>query len=215
MTGFAPLDLAMEIPVGEITTIFGESGTGKTTFILQMAALGAASGLKPLIAYCDGPFPSERLLQILVSRGMPRNVLDSLVIIEVKSFEDQERVVDVLDDLVDGGGRAVFFDSITGLYRAELQNGELNNVKLNKSLNRQLATLLCAAKKRGIAIVVTSQVRASMNGGIEPVAYKILNYWSKVMIRMEKMPSGVRRMVFIKPERQQSLIFTLSELGIT
>ncbi|RLE50723.1 MAG: hypothetical protein DRJ31_00060 [Candidatus Methanomethylicota archaeon] len=217
VTGIERFDEAIKIPIGEITTVFGESGSGKTNFVLQVLIQSVLNGFKPIVVYCDGVFPATRLLQMVMERGIFRGILEHLTVVEPKSFEEQDSLVDLLKEMVSSENGLVVFDSITKLYRAELKEDEKKNAKLNQMLNRQLATLLSLAKEKSVAVVVTSQVRAILDkkGEIEPVANKLLTYWSKLVIKLEKLPSGIRKMVFIKPSDLPSILFKIEMAGIT
>ena len=46
-TGIEFFDKLLNIPIGEITTVFGESGTGKTNLALQVVFQNVLNGFKP------------------------------------------------------------------------------------------------------------------------------------------------------------------------
>jgi DNA repair protein RadB len=62
------------------------------------------------------------------------------------------------------------------------------NFALNRELNRQLAVLLGLAKKHGIAILITNQVRDVLVEGveeIEPVGKRVLEHWTTLSLLLE------------------------------
>jgi len=106
----------------------------------------------------------------------------------------QGYLIDHLHEYLTGRVALIIFDTITSLYRIELGNRK-ETFTLNRELNRQLAFIADAVKNSNAAALITSQVRQQLSlniesDGVEPVATRVLNYWSDVVIHLDKTSSG-------------------------
>ncbi|MEM2915093.1 MAG: hypothetical protein QXH91_06825, partial [Candidatus Bathyarchaeia archaeon] len=106
-------------------------------------------------------------------------------------------VVDNLEKYVGKKFGLIIFDTITSLYRSELDlDNKKETFRLNRELNRQVATLAQLAKSLEISILLTSQVSGVFEFGeadVKPVAKRVLKYWSNAVISLARM--GQRNMV--------------------
>lgn len=136
-------------------------------------------------------------------------------IVEVKSFEEQDSVVDLLETSLPPGASLLALDSATGMYRAQL--GEYDeNILANKILNRQLAVLKDLARRRGLRVLITSEVRDVPDGsGAVPVASAILTYWSDRVIKLERIHGEVRKASLIKPPPRREALIMLTSRGFS
>ena len=82
----------------------------------------------------------------------------------------------------------IIIDTLTSLYRVELNDIEKTYIA-NRELNRQLAVLTQIAMTCEVTVLVNSQVRSvpfKADFKIKPVATRVLNYWSDIIINMKK-----------------------------
>jgi len=82
----------------------------------------------------------------------------------------------------------IVVDTFTSLYRAEFGEDSKERFALNRELNRQLACLAQIAKTHKKAVLITSQVRSVLTEAkidLEPVATRVLKFWSDVVIRLK------------------------------
>ncbi|MBS7644796.1 MAG: ATPase domain-containing protein [Candidatus Bathyarchaeia archaeon] len=184
-TGCDKLDslLGGGIPVGVITLIYGEASTGKTTLSLGVSIEASRRGFKVIYVDSDSSLTPTRLGWIL--KGLTREELEELGILFFKplDFYEQRELIEGLEAYLRGDHRLIVVDSITNLYRAAL--AEKGAFKLNRELGRQLAYLAELAAKKDLAILCTAQVHSKpMQGIIEPVARRVLTYWSKAILRL-------------------------------
>ncbi|MEM3627038.1 MAG: ATPase domain-containing protein [Candidatus Bathyarchaeia archaeon] len=221
-TGCGILDKILEggIPSESVSLIYGEAETGKTTLSMQCAANCALQGYKTLFIDCDGTFTSRRLSQI--ASGRVKEAAELIILMKPSNFREQTIVMERLADYVTKNFRLIVIDTITSLYSAEVAELPNKTFGLNRELNRQMALLAQMAKMRKLAIIVTSQVRSAFNEAyvsIEPVATRILKFWSDIIIAMRPTEhSGVIKAVLEKnPKRSPPVTcyLRIEEKGIS
>jgi DNA repair protein RadB len=198
-TGCEPIDSLLEggIEKGIITNVFGESGTGKTNFAVQVAAVVAGKGEN--VAYIDteGGFSPERFSQVA-----GEDALDNIFLQDPLDFDQQEQAVEDLVGLVEEKEiKLVVVDSAVSLYRLQV-NGD-NASEINQRLSQQLSDLSRIARKHNIPIVITNQVYTSFDDkNLELVGRDVPRYWSKCLLKLSQSDSSVRQ---LKIEKHRSL----------
>lgn len=194
-TGCPALDDLMGggYPVGHLSLIYGEASSGKTTLALMASAERARRGLKVLYVDSDGRFSCERFLQVAGDPGS----LEMVLVSSPSSFWDQGALILGLEAFLMAGAGLVVVDSITALYRLALGSGG-DAIALNKGLSKQLAYLRGLSRRRGLPILITSQVRWSGGDSAEPVAKRILEYWSDAIIALRRSQGGLREVSIIR-----------------
>jgi DNA repair protein RadB len=217
-TGCAPLDeiLGGGFRFGDVSLVYGEASTGKTT--LALSALNRHLRDDPWAkAYyidSDGKLSTRRLTQIAGDSSL----LERLLIWRPETFHQQNRIIESLPDMLPNGNIPVAIDSITGPYRL-LAGDSDRTFTVNKELNRQLGFLSETAKTRGAAVLVTGQVHSILDADppqVEPVAQRLLRYWSDAILRLETTSiQGVRQAVLEKPgDEPRACRFRLGESGL-
>lgn len=112
------------------------------------------------------------------------DTLQRMLILRPSSFSEQTYVVESLERYISRGVVLVVLDSVTRLYRAELSE-TMDSFGVNRELNRQMAYLSKTAKNLDLSVLTISQVRAFDRRGLEPVAGRVLRFWSSIVVRME------------------------------
>ena len=174
------------LPINGVSLVYGEAEMGKTSLVMQCAVSSARMGYKTLFIDSDGMFSSRRLSQIAYSDF--KEVSPFIVLVRPATFKEQALAIDQLDDYITKKVRLVVVDTITSLYRVELGEPK-ENFALNRELNRQVACLAQIAKTHGVATLITSQVRSVFAEGgesVEPVATRVLKFWSDVVVELKK-----------------------------
>ncbi|MGC8850411.1 MAG: AAA family ATPase [Candidatus Bathyarchaeia archaeon] len=185
-TGCYKLDSLLEggIPLGVITLIYGEASTGKTTLSLGASIEVSRRGFKVIYVDSDSSLTPTRLSWIF--KELTREELEELGILFFRplDFYEQRELIEGLEAYIRENHRLIVVDSITNLYRAALT--EKGAFKLNRELGRQLAYLAELAAKKDLAILCTAQVHSKpIQGIVEPVAKRVLTYWSKAILRLK------------------------------
>lgn len=174
------------VPRGYATLIYGPFKTGKTTLVMQCAVACAMEGMKTLFIDADNSFSPTRLSQIA---GYNFNSVAPLIILfKPRSFREQNTIIENLEKLISKKVALIVVDTVTSLYRVEL-GGIEKTFALNRILNRQLAYLVKIAKDSHAGLLLTSQVHSVLGkegvGRIEPVAERVLKFWSQNILRLE------------------------------
>ena len=200
---------------GEVNLIYGEATTGKTTLALTTAFNYLKSSKASNVYYIDSDnkLNTERLVNIAEPRGL--ELLRNIKTYTPSDFGEQEQIIENLPNLEPDD--LVILDSVTGLYRVETGD-EDQTYRTNKELNRQLGYITEITRRKGVAMILTGQVRSVLDTNqVEPVAPRLLSYWSSVILKLEKMAAtGLRQITLEKPERTSgAIVLRFGEHGFT
>jgi len=224
-TGCASIDrlIGGGFPRGLLSLVYGEAETGKTCLAMQCAVECARKGLKTLYVDADGTLSVTRLSQVA---GVDLDRVSPLIIVFTpEDFQNLILLVERLERYVAGNTVLAVVDTVTSLYRVELAQGD-EVFTLNRELNRMLAYLCQLAKTRGLALLLTSQVRSVIDstpssyvGEIEPVANRVLTYWSSLILRLKPTArSSVKECVLehgiSKEKADKRCFYSLSDKGV-
>jgi RecA/RadA recombinase len=175
---------------GEVTLVYGEAATGKTTTIIQTAVAAAKMGLKTLYVDSDHSFTQQRFQQI--SGAKSQDVSQLIMLFLPETFSEQRQVVESLESYVTPSLGLVVIDSVSSLYRAAFSTSE-SVFSLNRDLSRQVAYLDGLASSHGLACILSSQVHARLTpptGDIEPVARRTLFHFPRTILRLRNTPKS-------------------------
>ncbi len=205
-SGVSLLDRIMNggLFTGLFTHVYGEAAGGKTTLALQFVNAVYKFDYRTIYINAETTSPVERLKQIT---GYSFTDLEAMVKILVpRGFNEQGALIDDLDLYIRDDTKLVVIDTLTKLYRLELED-KATNYSNHRELNRQAGILKGLARKHDIAVLVLNQVRARMKdtGDFEPVAKNILDYWSDYSVKMRVgKEQGARIIKRIRPEGEPS-----------
>lgn len=213
-TGSDPLDSFLKggLEKGLITNVFGESGSGKTNFCVQVAAEVADSGEKVVYIDTEKGFSPERFRQIAGDEA-----LENVVLNEPVDFEQQEEAINSLDEIAEENDPdAIIVDSMVSLYRLQAKGDQIQEV--NQKLSQQLSELSRLARKYNIPVLVTNQVYTSFDKDeIELVGRDVPRYWSKCLLKLSNSDQTVREVEIEKhrsmPEGK-SMKFQITDDGL-
>lgn len=198
-TGSEPLDdfLKGGVENGIITNVFGESGSGKTNFCVQIAGKIASEGENVIYVDTERGFSPERFAQIASEEA-----LDNVKLFEPVNFSQQENMIEEISQMLeekDAG--TVVVDSLVSLYRLEVNGDNVSDI--NNRLSDQLSQLSQIAREHDIPVIVTNQVYSNFDeNGIELVGRDVPRYWSKCLLQLSKEEKGVRK---IEIEKHRSM----------
>merc|ERR1719347_1190364 len=172
-TGSKELDKLLNggIETGSITELFGEFRTGKSQLCHTMAVtcqlpidMGGAEG-KCLYIDTEGTFRPERLLATAERYGLSGNdVLDNVATARAYNTDHQTQLlIQASAMMAESRYALIVIDSATALYRTDYSGrGELSARQMH--LARFLRMLLRLADEFGVAVMVTNQVVAQVDG---------------------------------------------------
>ncbi|KAJ2014716.1 recombinase rad51 [Coemansia sp. RSA 455] len=203
-TGSTELDKLLGgqgIETGSITELFGEFRTGKSQICHTLAvtcqldeASGGAMG-KCLFIDTEGTFRPERLVEIAERYGLnPEEVLGNVAYARAFNTDHQTALLNQACHLMtESRFSLLVVDSATSLYRTDYSGrGELSARQMH--LARFLRMLLRLADEFGIAVVITNQVVAQVDGGMamfaadpkKPIGGNIIAHASTTRLSLRK-----------------------------
>ena len=172
-TGSQELDklLGGGLETGSITEMFGEFRTGKTQLCHTLAVTcqlpveqGGGAG-KCLYIDTEGTFRPERLVSCAQRFGLnPDEVLDNVAYARAYNSDHQSALLTQASAMMSESIYSLLIvDSATSLYRTDFSGrGELSARQMH--LARFLRTLLRLADEFGVAVVISNQVVAQVDG---------------------------------------------------
>ena len=204
---------------GVITQIFGPPSSGKSNITLTLAVNVAKMNRKVIYIDTEGGISIDRIKQI--SGPDFSSVANNIIVFEPTNFQEQDDNLKAIEvwlrknhDDVD----LIVLDSAVALYRVD----DMKSSKLNKEMGKQMGILSKIARKYDIAVVLTNQIYNAFdeegNNDIRAVGGTILQYWSKVILQLERGDEVNKRVATLKrhrsiPEGKQA-IFTITSKGI-
>ncbi len=204
--------------LGDVTLVYGEAETGKTSLAIQCAVNAARMDYKTIFVDSDDTFSPVRLSQI--AEKDVDDVAPSIALVKPTTFQEQASAIDRLDEYLTKTVGLVIVDTVTSLYRMELGEPK-KTFTLNRELGRQMACLAQIAKTRKIVVLVNSQVRSVFLEGVvmvEPVATRVLKFWADIVLNLKHTgQSRTLKAVLEKhPDRKRTIsrYFTIGKTGI-
>ena len=179
---------------GIITQLYGESGTGKSNIVMQLAVQAVSRGLRVIFIDTEG-FSGERFKQIAGpgAEEMARKIM----IFEPMSLEQQAIAIRESSKIAGRDLGLVILDSATSLYRVLLEAED--NRTIRRTLTVQLAELQEIARRHRIPAVITNQVYTDIeNNVLRPLGGTGIEHMCKAIVFLEKRGEGLRRARLIK-----------------
>jgi DNA repair protein RadB len=204
---------------GTITQIFGPPSSGKSNIALTLAVNVARNNKKVVYIDTEGGISIDIIKQI--SGPDFSNVANKIIVFEPTNFLEQNenlRSIDIWLRKNHNDVDLIILDSAVALYRVD----DMKPSKLNKELGKQMGLLSKIARQYDVAVVVTNQIYSAIDedgkDDIKAVGGTILQYWSKVIIQLERGEETNQRIATLKrhrsiPEGKQA-IFSITSRGI-
>ncbi len=179
---------------GIITQLYGESGTGKSNIVMQLAVQAVARSLRVIFIDTEG-FSAERFKQIAGPGA--EEMAAKIMIFEPMSLEQQAIAIREASKIAGRDLGLVILDSATSLYRVLLEAED--NRSIRRTLTVQLSELQEIARRHRIPIVITNQVYTDIeNNMLRPLGGTGIEHICKAIIFLEKNGEGLRRARLMK-----------------
>lgn len=202
LTGSKDLDQFYEGYKKEITYVYGEHATGKTTLCLMAAYNTANKNKKVVYLDTENSFSIDRLSQLAGFNYI--NILDKILLLKINNFEEQCQKLEMTKNLVNID--LVIMDTIGSIYRKVLKDSP---TEINRKMDRQLKILAKISKKT--PVLMTNQVYHNIDTNqITPVGGEMIKKYCNKIILLEKDP---RKIILKKPEQKQ-MLFEIQNKGI-
>ncbi len=183
-----------------ITCVYGEAGTGKTTLCLLAAIEQAGSSKKVLFLDAEKNFSTERFEQLL--QGRDKKCIEEILLLKIKNFNLQHTQIKNLENIKNVS--LIIVDSITHYYRRLYRREpEVARAMLSKQLS-----VLNTISEKGIPIIITSQVYSDMKNEVVSLGRTLFDRLSERIIRLEKKP---RKIIVEKPARKEAYFEIVNE----
>ncbi|MGI0130635.1 MAG: DNA repair and recombination protein RadB [Thermoplasmata archaeon] len=198
-TGIASVDrlLGGGLETDSVTEIYGEGGSGKTLFCLDVGTRVAREGR--WVFYIDTEGVSVDRLRAIAGDGLEK-ILKRFLLSTPKNLEEQGRAVATACALAREGKRPVglvVVDSGTFYYRLSLSGSDEDDAR--QALSLELADLVVTALQAHVPVLLTNQVwRSLRDGTLEPLGGSFLNHAAKTILRFDRLPGARRRAVLLK-----------------
>lgn len=206
-TGFNEMDTMLEggYETGIVTTIYGPAASGKTNLCI-LAAANAARTKKVIYIDTENNFSIERLRQVAPDYT---TFLDNMLVLKPGSFAEQKNYVRQLSENFDERVGLIIVDTIVMLYRVE--RCKANSYDLHTELGLQVTFLGEIARKKNIAVIITSQVYTSLENETKMVGATLIGYASKCIIELQNF-SNFHRLIL---KKHRSLGMSMIDYRIT
>ena len=204
---------------GTITQIFGPPTSGKSNIALSLAVNVAKNNKKVIYIDTEGGISIDRIKQIAGPDFS--NVANNIIVFEPTSFTEQNdklKSIDVWLRRNHEDVELIILDSAVALYRVD----DMKSSKLNKELGKQMGLLSKIARQYDVAVIVTNQIYSAIdeegNSDVKAVGGTILQYWSKVIIQLERGDEIDQRVATLIRHRSmpegKKAIFSITSIGI-
>jgi DNA repair protein RadB len=205
---------------GTITQIFGPPSSGKSNITLTLAVNVARNNRKVIYMDTEGGISIDRVKQIAGADFS--KVANNIIVFEPTSFSEQNDNLKSIDFWLKKNHADVdliVLDSAVALYRVD----DMKSSRLNKELGKQMGILSKIARQYDVAVVVTNQIYSAIdeegNNDIKAIGGTILQYWSKVIIQLERGDETNQRIATLIRHRSipegKKAMFTISSNGIS
>jgi DNA repair protein RadB len=205
---------------GTITQIFGPPSSGKSNITLALAVNVARNNRKVIYMDTEGGISIDRVKQIAGSDFS--KAANNIIVFEPTSFSEQNDTLKSIDFWLKKNHADVdliVLDSAVALYRVD----DMKSSRLNKELGKQMGLLSKISRIYDVAVVVTNQIYSAIdeegNNDIKAVGGTILQYWSKVIIQLERGDETNQRIATLIRHRSipegKKAMFTISSMGIS
>jgi len=210
-TGLKELDkfLGGGIKEGLITSISGQSATGKTQLIFQICVNALHNGKEILFQDTIGEFRPERLVEMMQLQKINSSLLDK---IKVNRITNTAQQIDCLSKTSPERYSLIIVDSVTDLFSFEYSKKE-QSLEKYISFMKYMHNLSSIAIDGKIPIIITNMVR-TINKHEKENLEESISMYTHTKIKLSKNSNGYLCQV-ISPFVKKKFQYTITSSGLT
>jgi len=210
-TGLKELDqfLGGGIKEGLVTSISGQSATGKTQLTFQICLNALHSGKDILFQDTTGEFRPERLVEMMQLRKINPSLLDKIKVSRITNTAQQ---IQCFSKIPLKSYSLIIVDSITDLFSFEYSKKE-QSLEKHISFMKYMHNLSSIAIDGKIPIIVTNIVR-TINKHEKENLEESISMYTHTKIKLSKNGNGYLCQV-ISPFVNKKFRYTITSSGLT
>jgi len=210
-TGLKKLDkfLSGGIPDNVIVDIFGENGTGKTLFLLQLSINSIKNGGNVLYFDTTGGFRPERIVEIQKELKIEINLLEKITVSRITNTSEQ---IKSITNLEQSDFSLIVIDNITDLFSYEYQKDE-SIFEKNLLFMKYMHELSKLAITKKIPIIITNMIRIANDTEIENMQNAIDPY-THIKIHLFKKLSKFNGQIYWALKKE-NFSYSINKIGLS
>jgi len=210
-TGLNELDqfLGGGIKEGLVTSISGQSATGKTQLVFQICLNALHSGKDILFQDTTGGFRPERLVEMMQLQKINPSLLDKIKVSRITNTAQQ---IQCFSKIPLKSYSLIIVDSVTDLFSFEYSKKE-QSLEKHISFMKYMQNLSSIAIDDKIPIIITNMVR-TINKHEKENLEESISMYTHTKIKLSKNSNGYLCQV-ISPFVNKKFQYTITSSGLT
>ena len=210
-TGLQKLDkfLSGGIPDNVIVDVFGENGTGKTLFLLQLSINSIKNGGNVLYFDTTGGFRPERIVEIQKELEIEIDLLEKITVSRITNTSEQIKSITGLEQ---SDFSLIVIDNVTDLFSYEYQKEE-SMFEKNLLFMKYMHDLSKLAITKKIPIIITNMIRMANDVEIENMQNAIDPY-THIKIHLFKNSSKFNGQIYWALKKE-NFSYTINKIGLS
>ena len=210
-TGLKELDqfLGGGIKEGLVTSISGQSATGKTQLTFQICLNALHSGKDILFQDTTGEFRPERLVEMMQLQKINPSLLDKIKVSRITNTAQQ---IQCFSKIPLKSYSLIIVDSVTDLFSFEYSKKE-QSLEKHISFMKYMQNLSSIAIDGKIPIIITNMVR-TINKHEKENLEESISMYTHTKIKLSKNSNGYLCQV-ISPFVKKKFQYTITSSGLT
>jgi len=210
-TGLQKLDkfLSGGIPDNVIVDVFGENGTGKTLFLLQLSINSIKNGGNVLYFDTTGGFRPERIVEIQKELEIEIDLLEKITVSRITNTSEQIKSITGLEQ---SNFSLIVIDNVTDLFSYEYQKEE-SMFEKNLLFMKYMHDLSKLAITKKIPIIITNMIRMANDAEIENMQNAIDPY-THIKIHLFKNLSKFKGQIYWALKKE-NFSYTINKIGLS
>lgn len=210
-TGLQKLDkfLSGGIPNNVIVDVFGENGTGKTLFLLQLSINSIKNGGNVLYFDTTGGFRPERIIEIQKELEIEMNLLEKITVSRITNTSEQ---IKSINNLEQSNFTLIVIDNITDLFSYEYQEDK-STFEKNLLFMKYMHELSKFAIRKKIPIIITNMIRIVNDTEVENMQNAIDPY-THIKIHLFKNLSKFNGQIYWALKKE-NFSYTINKIGLS